>query len=233
MTIDVAAIEAALKSAPDVAAFEPGELADLPEPVRRYLGAAIAPGTPVWRSARLPMRGAIRLGTWWVPFRAHEVLDPRRGFVWAGRAAGGLISGSDHLIDGSGALSWKLLGIIPVARDEGPDVARSGAGRAGGEATWLPTTLLPRHGVTWRAVDDHHLEVDTTCDGVDVVLRLAIDDEGALRWARFDRWGDPDQTGTPGWHPFGLDVTDEAFWTSSLDVVRRRIDDYAALAAST
>ena len=32
---------------------------------------------------------------------------------------------------------------------------------------------------------------------------------------------------------FGLDVTDEAFWTSSLDVVRRRIDDYAALAAST
>lgn len=32
---------------------------------------------------------------------------------------------------------------------------------------------------------------------------------------------------------FGLDVTDEAFWTASLDVVRSRIDDYASLAAST
>lgn len=31
---------------------------------------------------------------------------------------------------------------------------------------------------------------------------------------------------------FGLDVTDEAFWTASLDVVRSRIDDYTALAAA-
>jgi oligoendopeptidase F len=30
---------------------------------------------------------------------------------------------------------------------------------------------------------------------------------------------------------FGLDVTDEAFWVASLDVVRARIDDYVALAA--
>jgi oligoendopeptidase F len=30
---------------------------------------------------------------------------------------------------------------------------------------------------------------------------------------------------------FGLDVTDEAFWTASLDVVRARIDDYVALAS--
>jgi oligoendopeptidase F len=29
---------------------------------------------------------------------------------------------------------------------------------------------------------------------------------------------------------FGLDVTDEAFWTASLDVVRGRIDDYERLA---
>ena len=32
---------------------------------------------------------------------------------------------------------------------------------------------------------------------------------------------------------FGLDVTDESFWTASLDVVRNRIDDYESLAAST
>lgn len=31
---------------------------------------------------------------------------------------------------------------------------------------------------------------------------------------------------------FGIDVTDEAFWTASLDVVRARIDDYESLAAS-
>ena len=31
---------------------------------------------------------------------------------------------------------------------------------------------------------------------------------------------------------FGLDVTDESFWTASLDVVRGRIDDYDALATA-
>ena len=32
---------------------------------------------------------------------------------------------------------------------------------------------------------------------------------------------------------FDIDVTDEAFWTASLDVVRARIDDFVALAATT
>jgi oligoendopeptidase F len=30
---------------------------------------------------------------------------------------------------------------------------------------------------------------------------------------------------------FGFDVSDEAFWTASLDVLRDQIDQYAALAA--
>ncbi|HSP27223.1 MAG TPA: hypothetical protein VLN74_01655, partial [Ilumatobacteraceae bacterium] len=32
---------------------------------------------------------------------------------------------------------------------------------------------------------------------------------------------------------FGLDVTDESFWTASLDVVRGRIDEYTNLAGSS
>jgi oligoendopeptidase F len=30
---------------------------------------------------------------------------------------------------------------------------------------------------------------------------------------------------------FGLDITDEGFWNASLDVIRRRIEDYERLAA--
>jgi oligoendopeptidase F len=32
---------------------------------------------------------------------------------------------------------------------------------------------------------------------------------------------------------FGIDVADEAFWTASLDVIRRRIDDFVSLASSS
>jgi hypothetical protein len=42
--------------------FDPAELDGLPEPVRRHLGLAIAPGTPLHTSARLRMRGSIKVG---------------------------------------------------------------------------------------------------------------------------------------------------------------------------
>jgi Family of unknown function (DUF6544) len=53
----------------------------LPEPMRRYLRASIAPGTPLARSARFRMRGSIKLGNTWVRFRARQTLGPHRGFV--------------------------------------------------------------------------------------------------------------------------------------------------------
>jgi hypothetical protein len=74
--------------------------------------------------------------------------NPHHGFVWAARAAG-VIAGSDRYLDGTGAQDWKLLGLLTVAHAQGPDTSRSAAGRAGAEAIWLPTALLPRFGVHW------------------------------------------------------------------------------------
>ena len=73
---------------PQPGVFSPGELDGLPEPVLRYLNAAVAPGTPLARTARIRMHGTIRIGRW-LPFRAHEVISPHTGFVWSARAAGG------------------------------------------------------------------------------------------------------------------------------------------------
>lgn len=42
--------------------FSPAEVSRLPEPVRRYLTAAIAEGTPLTTGVRLKMRGHIKLG---------------------------------------------------------------------------------------------------------------------------------------------------------------------------
>lgn len=38
-----------------------------------------------------------------------------------------------------------------------PDGSQSAAGRAGGEGIWVPTSLLPRFGVTWSADDETHI----------------------------------------------------------------------------
>jgi hypothetical protein len=187
------------------AAFDPAELAELPEPVRRHLALAIAPGTPLAVSARLRMRGSIRVGRW-LPFRARQVLNPHRGFVWTARAAG-LIAGVDRYLDGDGLLDWKLAGLATVAHGEGPDVSRSAAGRAGAEGIWLPTALLPRFGARWSAPARDRVTVAFQVGETPLELQLRLDETGRIVSLAFDRWGDPDGGGRFGWHRFGGEVT--------------------------
>ena len=144
--------EGRLLQPPPPGRFSSAELEGLPGPVQRHLAQAIAPGTPLATSGRLRMRGRIKVGRW-LPFRARQILNPHRGFVWTARAAG-VITGSDRYLDGVGGMTWKLAGLVTVAHAEGQDVSRSAAGRAGAEAVWLPTALLPRFGVRWSAVAD-------------------------------------------------------------------------------
>jgi Family of unknown function (DUF6544) len=175
--------------------FTSAEVEGLPEPARRHLAQAIAPGTPLATSARLRMRGRIKIGRW-LSFRARQVLDPHRGFVWAARTAG-VITGSDCYVDGQGAQEWKLAGLVTVLRAEGPDISRSAAGRAGAEAIWVPTALLPRFGVRWTAHDDDSVTAHYRIGEVPMKVHYRLDRDGRIVSFVFDRWGDPDGT-APG-----------------------------------
>jgi hypothetical protein len=176
--------------------------------VRRHLLQAVAPGTPLHISARLSMRGRIKVGRW-LPFRARQVLDPHRGFVWTARAAG-LIAGVDRYLDGAGLLDWKLAGLVTVAHGEGPDVTRSAAGRAGAEGIWLPTALLPRFGVRWSAPAADCVVAAFEVGGIPLELELGLDAAGRVVSLAFDRWGDPAGDGRFGWHRFGGEITGQA-----------------------
>ena len=167
-----------LADLPVPGSFSDVELEGLPDPVRRHFKEAIAPGTPLATSASFRMHGSIKLGRRWVPFRARQVLAPHHGFVWAA-SAGGVIVGSDRYVGGQGAMDWRLLGLIRVMHADGPDLSRSAAGRAGAEALWVPTALLPRFGVTWTATDPRHLtasyRLDDTCIAICVEARFEFD----------------------------------------------------------
>lgn len=198
-------IERRLARAAAPGAFADRELERVPEPVRRHLAQAISPGAPLAVSARLRMRGRIKIGRW-VPFRARQILGPHHGFVWRARAAG-VISGADCYVDGTGILDWKLAGLVTVMHAEGPDVSRSAAGRAGAEAVWIPTALLPRFGVAWSAEGKDYLTARYRVGETPLEVRYHLDGEGRIGSLVFDRWGDPDGTSTWGWHPFGGEIT--------------------------
>lgn len=187
------------------ALFTNDELDGLPDPVRRFLRTAIRPGTPLVTGVRLGMHGRIKIGRW-LPFTARQVLNPHQGTIWAARAAG-VIAGSDRYLEGVGAMKWKLAGLVTVSRSDGPDVSQSTAGRAGAEGIWVPTALLPRFGVTWTATDEDHITAHHQLGTTPVEIHLDLDPQGQIESLVFDRWGDPDQTGTWAWHRFGGEIT--------------------------
>lgn len=105
-------------------------------------------------------------------------------------------------------MSWKLAGLIPLVRADNPDVARSSAERAAGEAMWVPTCVLPRFGVTWSATGANQINARFDVDGHPVQLEYELEDGGGVRSVVFNRWGDPDNTGTWEQLPFGCEVSD-------------------------
>ena len=100
-------LEARLAHPPGAGSFDEGELQGLPDPVCRYFRTSIAAGTPLARSAHFGMRGSVKFGRWWIPFRARQVYAPQHGLVWTARA-GGVVSGFDRYAAGQGAMQWTL-----------------------------------------------------------------------------------------------------------------------------
>lgn len=199
----VARLEQAL-ARPAAGVFDERELDGLPDPVARYFRASIQPGTPLALTARLTVCGRIRLRSW-MRFRGSEVIAPGLGFVWAVRA--GPVSGYDRYVQGEGEMRWKLLGLLPVMRADGPDISRSAAARAAGEGIWLPTALLPRFGVRWDASDDDHIVSHHTLGGYELTCRHTLDERAHIVHTCFERWGDPDGTGSFALHSFGVEHT--------------------------
>jgi hypothetical protein len=188
-------LERDLLAAPsDPPRFTDALVADLPEPARRYLRHAIAPGSPLAPAVRLAMKGTMTPTPGGAPVEltADEVLAPRRGFVWTAHArmAGLPVRVRDHYAADDGGVRVHLLGLIPLPSSSAPsDVARSSRGRLVGEAVWCPTALVGP-GVTWEAVDVDRARFSLMVDDEVVVVTLRIDTGGALREVTLDRWGD-------------------------------------------
>jgi hypothetical protein len=200
-------LEAALALPPAAERFDPASLDGLPEPARRYLTAAIAPGTPLSRSARLTMEGRMRLKGDWLPMRATQTISAD-GFVWDAEVdrRGVHVRAWDTLGPDGGRMRVWLMGVLPVVRAGGADVTRSAAGRVAAERVWLPTALLPGAGVTWEALDADTARARMELAGEAVALDLRVDADGRPTAVRLLRWGDPDRTGTYGPLPFGGDL---------------------------
>ncbi|WP_051631091.1 DUF6544 family protein [Afifella pfennigii] len=190
--------------------FDPAMIADLPEPARRYLSYAIAPGTPLLTTVELRMVGTFVLGE---PARhrilameARQVLSPPHGFVWMPDIGSKIIRiwGSDGYTAGRAWTRFWLWGVIPVARLAGRgDLALSAAGRAVMEAIWAPASLLPQNGACWQRAGEDAARVSFKVAGRELVATLTLSGEGRPVGISAMRWSNANPQGAFRWQPFG------------------------------
>lgn len=181
-------------------------LTALPERAARWLDATVSTAALDVRSVRLRMHGELKLKDRWRPFRATQWLDPHRGFDWQARVRMGplWVSGYDRLIDGRGAMKWKLLGLIPVVDREGPDITRSDVGRVAGEAVWCPPALWPPR-ASWSVQGPDVLRAAWSIGEHAAAIDLHFDGDPLPHRVTTERWGDP---GDQGFRllPFGAEI---------------------------
>ena len=185
--------------------FNPDKLAHLPESAKQYLEHAIAPGTKIASAVRLKMHGEIKLKQW-IPFTAEQVICWEHGLIWSATAwmNGFLpIVGSDRIIDGIGAMQWKLLGLFPVMTASGTDITRSSVGRLQSESLWLPSVFCGDD-VSWTSTESSELDSNLHSSFVVQGERAELDftivgkaspvenGTGRLKTFKLPRWGNPD-----------------------------------------
>jgi hypothetical protein len=191
--------------------FGPGAVADLDEPVRRYLAHALVDGGELHDEVELAMAGRIKVGPGpWLAFSATQRFSGN-AFEWRARAGFGRfrpLHVVDRYADGAGAMDGRVFGRWRFLHADGEDTARAAAARGAAESMWVPASLLPERGVRWRAVSDAHIVATVAVAPERPDVHFRIDMDGALRSVWLMRWG---KAGTAeyGYIPFGGEILAE------------------------
>lgn len=182
--------------------YDPRELEGLPAPVQRYFQTVLTPGQPMIAAAQVEHTGTFNMGEnqdEWQPFDSRQrVVTQPPGFLWDAtiRMAPGLsVNVHDAYINGTGILSAKLFGLIPVMEQpSSPELDQGELMRFFAEAAWYPTALLPSQGVLWEAIDDDKASATLTDSDITVTLELTFNERGLISAVRADRYREVDGT---------------------------------------
>ncbi len=168
--------------------FSHEQVANLPEPVKKYFQTVLTEGQLPIETARINHSGSFNTSETdeaWKPFKSRQlVFTSRPGFDWDARVTmlpGIKVRIHDAYIAGRGKLDASLFGLISVAQLEGPgEIAAGELLRWLAEAAWYPTALLPGEGIEWSAVDSSSALVKLSDGNLMVELLFRFSEDNLL-----------------------------------------------------
>jgi hypothetical protein len=168
----------------DAVPLDPRSLAELPDPVQRYLKKALGVRPRAIRTVQLQHGGTFRpsLDGAWMAIRGeqHFTADPP-GFIWWGRVRlfpGVWIDARDRSVNGVGHMFVTVESTFTIADSRGPQMDQGALVRLLCEMTWFPTVLLDNRYVQWSWVDERHARANVTVNGrtATAVVEVGSDD---------------------------------------------------------
>lgn len=186
-------------------------LKSYPKPVQRFFAYHLPKGIPQNDFNVVPLRGLISLASW-SNFSSVLYINPLKGFCWKAVVWMGIIpvNGYDFFFDGQGAMNWTVMKYIPVLKAEGPDTSRSAEGRALMESCFAPHTLI-HPDVNWEVVSENEITATWKIHRETTPVHFVIGNNGSLKQAFIQRWGNPEESNVFDYHSFGVNIEQESF----------------------
>jgi len=175
--------------------FSSTTLEQVPPRVARYFRRALREGQPLAVSAQATQEADFFINDAWRPLTAtqHFAASPP-AFVWdAGIRVAPFVTihVRDEYVGGRGSMQATMFGVYRFVDQKGvPELNAGALQRYLGEAVWLPTVLLPGHGVTWTAVDDSSAIANLTDGPTSVSLRFLFDADDRIIEVSGDRYAE-------------------------------------------
>lgn len=156
--------------------FTEEHIVNLPEPLQKYLKWSGCIGTVIPRKVSLKQQGDFKMnGKRWVKLKARQLVDlDNCEFVWKART--GIISVVDQFVKNKGSLIVKLMGLVRLAKAEGPEINEGEAQRLLAELIWYPTFVVSDK-ISWSEPEPLMAEATFTYDLVKTVKVLFHFDE--------------------------------------------------------
>lgn len=181
------------------------ELAQLPEPIQRWLTSAGVVDKPRVFSVRLRQRGGLRTAPSqsFMPAKAEQYfsVDPP-GFIWQVQLPMARVipvSGRDSYLEGRGHMLIEMLALIPVVNARGPEIDQGVLLRYLAEMVWYPSAALQPY-ITWTPLTEGSARATMSYRGVQASADFFIDAQGRFTSLQAKRYmSDGDSTSLQDW----------------------------------
>ena len=173
------------------------DLAGLPATVQRYMHARGVLERPRDWSFQAHITGRFRLkgqGSWMPAevWQYNSAVEVARIFHMRIDFAGVVpMVGRDTYLRGKGIMHGKLLGLVTVARSEGPETDLSELATYLNDAVLMAPSMLLRPNTSFAPVDDCSFDVTLVDAGLTVTARVFLDEDGRpANFSTTDRYAD-------------------------------------------